>query len=77
MIKITFIDGTTFKGESFDEIAKTVKKQDASLPESIEEYMQVVDRRYDIVNVDLDTSSAENFFRSLSDKGFIKIKEVK
>ena len=77
MLKIIFIDGTTVKGESFNDIAKKVKKQDASLPESIEEYMQVVDRRYNIVDVDLDTSSAKAFFESLSEKGFVKIEEVK
>ncbi|MFW6016063.1 MAG: hypothetical protein ACOCRK_06465 [bacterium] len=77
MIKITFLDDFSVTGETFDEIAKSVKKKDASLPKSIEEYMHTVDTRYDIVNIDLDTSSARAFFKDLEEKGFVKIEKIR
>lgn len=75
MIKITFIDNTTVTGDTFAKIAKKVKKVDSSLPESVEEYMDTVNHRYDIVNVDLDTSTPRLFFKSLERHGFVKIEE--
>jgi len=77
MIKVTFLDDFSITGRTFDEVAKSVKKKDASLPKSIEEYMNTVDSRYDIVNIELDTSSAKAFFKDLKEKGFVKIENIK
>ena len=76
MIKITFINNRSFMGEDFDEIAKKVKKEDSSLPESVNEFMENMDYRYNLAGIDLDTSSPENFFRSIEEEGFCKIEEV-
>ena len=76
-MKIKIIDGESIEKDSIKEILKHMKKQDASIPKNIKEYMETVKSRFEKINIKITTNSCKDFLYDLEEIGFLKIIEEK
>lgn len=72
-VKIEIIDGETIEKNTIEEICYYMKKRDATLPNSLKEYMETVKKRLENINIEISTISSESFIKDLETIGFLKI----
>ena len=75
MPKIIIVnDGKVIEGKTLKDIVKYMKKRDATLPNSVREYMtRTKDRVKLLTDKDIDIASVDTFFESLERAGLIEM----
>lgn len=75
MPKIIIInDGKVIEGKTLKDIVKYMKRRDATLPNSVREYMtRTKDRVKLITDKDIDITNVDTFFESLERIGLIEM----
>lgn len=67
-------DGKVIEGKTLKDIVKYMKKRDATLPNSVREYMtRTKDRVKLITDKDIDIANVDTFFASLERVGLIEM----
>lgn len=75
MPKIIIVnDGKVIEGKTLKDIVKYMKRRDATLPNSVREYMtRTKDRVKLITDKDIDITNVDTFFESLERIGLIEM----
>ncbi|MFP4018256.1 MAG: hypothetical protein ACOC56_04330 [Atribacterota bacterium] len=72
---IEFSDGARFSGNNAKDIVRQLKEIDAESPETLEQYMQGANARYNLANITLDTDDCVEFIKSLVSNNVVCIIE--
>lgn len=72
-MKVEIIDGNRVKEENIKEVMRHLKRQDASFPSTIKEYMETVADRMRLLNHNISTKNPRDFLEDLEEAGLIRL----